>query len=50
MKMEGGLTIEKIEREVQELKDDNMSDSIETAHFLASRYPRPEPEKEAGTA
>jgi hypothetical protein len=38
-----GLTVEDIEAEVEELRSSDLPGEIEQAHFMASRYPRPEP-------
>jgi hypothetical protein len=45
-----GLTLEQIESEVETLKKGNLSEEIKDAHWMASRYPLPEPEKATGEA
>jgi hypothetical protein len=47
-----GLTLEDIQWHLQQsiTDDSNLKRAIENAHFLAARYPLPEPEKPAATA
>ena len=40
-----GLTIEEVEEELEDLRGADLADEIRQAHFMASRYPLPEPEK-----
>jgi hypothetical protein len=39
-----GLTLDQITLEVEELVQSNVPEEIRRAHFMASRYPLPEPE------
>jgi hypothetical protein len=40
-----GLTLERIESEVETLRKGHLSEEIRNAHWMASRYPLPEPEQ-----
>lgn len=42
-----GLTIEEVEQEVKDLRGSDLADEIRQAHFMASRYPLPEPKADA---
>jgi hypothetical protein len=44
-----GMTIADVEWEMEQLRDADLPGEIAQAHFMANRYPRPEPEK-ANTA
>jgi hypothetical protein len=46
---EKGMTIADVEWEMEQLRDADLPGEIAQAHFMANRYPRPEPEK-ANTA
>lgn len=39
-----GLTIEDVEREMADLRSADLAGEIEQAHFMANRYPLPEPQ------
>jgi hypothetical protein len=44
-----GMTIEDIERKVDDLRKADLQGEIEHAHLMASRYPRPENNTEEST-
>ncbi len=45
-----GLTVEQIEADLEGLRDANLPEEIEHAHWMAARYPLPEAKEPEGTA